>query len=690
MVLDSKALSDTRKALKTEWLVTNGLGGYASSTVLGLNTRKYHGLLVAALNPPVDRCVLLSRLDEVINLGNQSFSLSLNEDARGVNLEGLHFLSGFSIDPFPSFTYRLTGSFTFKKTVFMPRERNASIVLYETRNSSKDKAKVTVTPMVNFRNFHWTTEKNQFRLNIKQRSSQTVLAQISTGQLALILSATDGRYVPSQGEWYEVRYRDEAERAESSVDHCYGPGCFEFEVEPNESKSIFLTAIAGKNENQARETFSIIGGDSTHLLRVRDEEVKRRIALLDGFCKNHADVEMEWFLKLLLLAADAFVVDRDSIRSKSVIAGYHWFNDWGRDSLVSLPGLTLVTGRFDDARQVLLTFQQYCKDGLVPNVFPDRAEDAPAYNVVDGTLWYFNAVLQCLKYTNDWQFVREKLWTTLKMIVDNHVHGTLFGIHMDRDGLLAHGPQLTWMDAAPDGKPVTPRQGKAVEIQALWFNALRIMQLLARRFGEKDKADEYDSLADNAKRSFLKAFWNSDKNCFFDVLNGSSKDGSLRPNQILTLSLDFTMPDKMMSEKVFETVRKEFLTPYGLRTLSVSDPRYAGKYRGNRWERDQTYHNGTVWPWPLGSFVTAFLKLRNHDASSRSYAFENFLKPLLTEGLSRSCLGSISEIFDGDPPHEPNGCIAQAWSVAEPLRAYVEDVLLERPPYEKQVLATRN
>jgi predicted glycogen debranching enzyme len=275
----------------------------------------------------------------------------------------------------------------------------------------------------------------------------------------------------------------------------------------------------------------------------------------------------------------------------------------------------------------------------------------------------------------------------LKVIVDSHMHGTLFNIHMDHDGLISHGPQLTWMDAAPDGRPVTPREGKAVEIQALWFNALRTMRLLASRFGEKDKADEYGSMAKNVQRSFLEEFWNAEKNCFFDVvMNGANKDASLRPNQVLALALDFTMPDKTMSEKALETVQGEFLTSYGLRTLSLGDSRYVGKYRGNRWERDNAYHNGSVWPWLLGPFVTAFLKTKNHESKWRSYAFDNYLKPLFADGLSRACLGSISEIFDGDSPHEPNGCVAQAWSVAEPLRAYVEDVLFQRPPYEKQIL----
>jgi predicted glycogen debranching enzyme len=408
--------------------------------------------------------------------------------------------------------------------------------------------------------------------------------------------------------------------------------------------------------------------------------------MLDNFSKCYPDVQIEDWLKWLILATDAFLVNRQLTGTKSVIAGYHWFNDWGRDSLISLPGLTLVNKRFDEAKSILLTFKHYCNKGVIPNAFPDNAESAPAYNTVDATLWYFNAILQFLKYTNEFQFVQKELWSTLESIIDNHMHGALFGIHMDQDGLITHGPQLTWMDAAPGGTPITPRNGKAVEIQALWYNALETMQLLANCFGQEDKAETYRLMAEKTRRNFLEKFWNQRKSCLFDVVvNSADNDASLRPNQILAISLDFSMLDKSMAEQVVTAVWKQLLTPFGLRTLESSDSRYIGKYLGDRWQRDKAYHNGAVWPWLLGPFVTAFLKLKNYEAQWRSFAFDNFLKPLFTKELYHAGLGSISEIFDGDPPHEPNGCIAQAWSIAEPLRAYVEDVLLKRPPFEQKV-----
>ena len=390
-------------------------------------------------------------------------------------------------------------------------------------------------------------------------------------------------------------------------------------------------------------------------------------------------------MKWLILATDAFIVHRDSTNTKSVIAGYHWFNDWGRDSLISLSGLTLVNRRFDEAKSILSTFKHYCDEGVIPNAFPDSCEGIPAYNTVDATLWYFNAILQYLKYTNEFQFVQEKLWPTLESIVDNHVNGTFFDIHMDQDGLIAHGPQLTWMDAAPGGMPTTPRNGKAVEIQALWYNALKTMQLLSTRF-QRESAETYRLMAEKTRRSFLEKFWNPHRNCLFDVVVSNAKnDASLRPNQILAVSLDFSLLDKSMAEQVVSVVWKYLLSPCGLRTVESNDSRYVGKYSGDRWQRDKAYHNGAVWPWLLGPFTTAFLKLKNHEAQWRSFAFENFLKPLFMKELYRAGLGSISEIFDGDTPHEPRGCISQAWSVAEPLRTYLEDVLLKRPLFESKV-----
>lgn len=689
ITLDSAILSSFEKAVKTEWLTTNGLGGYASSTALGINTRKYHGLLVAAFNPPVDRRVLLTKLDEEVAIDNQTYRFGANENTRGFQSEGYRLLTGFSVAPFPTYTYNVDGRFQLKKTIFMLHEKNMSIIMYEVSNASEKKVKLSIAPLVNSRHFHSVTRRDQIQWNFIQKAhDQHVTIQPSTGISTLMLFSTDGRYVAGQGEWVETYFRVEAIRGESSLEHSYKPGFFESDIASNETKRFFILAVGGKDESETESVFSSIYKGQPSIEALYSSELKRRIDLQGNLHRRCEGVQFEDWLKWLILATDDFIVNRESTKTKSVIAGYHWFEDWSRDSLISLPGLTLINGRFEDARQILLTFQQYCREGIVPNRFPDALGDKPAYNTVDATLWYFNAVLQYLKYTNDFQFVQEKIWSTLELIISCHTHGTLFNIHVDEDGLLAHGPQLTWVDASMDGKPVTPRDGKAVEIQALWYNTLKIMELLADRLGKKEKAEEYSIMAGKAKRSFSEKFWNQQKNCLFDVVTSDNeKDDSLRPNQTIAVALDFTITDKMMAEQVVDTVWKQLLTPYGLRTLPSSDPGYIGKYMGDRRQRDKAYHNGTVWPWLLGPFVTAFLKTKNHEAQWRRFSFENFLKPLFTQEVYRACLGSISEIFDGDPPHEPNGCISQAWSVAEPLRAYMEDVLLKRPPFEQRILS---
>jgi predicted glycogen debranching enzyme len=345
----------------------------------------------------------------------------------------------------------------------------------------------------------------------------------------------------------------------------------------------------------------------------------------------------------------------------------------------------LVTGRFEDARKIFLSFKEYFKQGLIPNFLPDETEQA-VYNTVDATLWYVNAILQYLKYTGDFRFVQDQLWEMLKSIVEYHVKGTLFNIHVDDDGLLSHGPQLTWVDAAVAGKPVNPRAGKAVEVQALWYNSLRTLEFLANKFNEKGQGKEYSQMAESARESFAEKFWSTEKNYLFDVVSEHDRDDSLRPDQIIAVALDFTMLDNAENEKIVDAIQYELLTPYGLRTLGRKNSRYVGVYAGDRGSRDKAYHNGTVWPWLLGPFTTAYLKVKGHTEFTSKYAMKNFLMPLFTRQILEAGLGTLSEIFDGDPPHLPRGCIAQAWSVAEPFRAYVEDTMQIRPKYEKEIL----
>jgi len=374
---------------------------------------------------------------------------------------------------------------------------------------------------------------------------------------------------------------------------------------------------------------------------------------------------------LLSAAADQFIVRR--AQGETVIAGYHWFADWGRDTMIALPGLTLANGRPDIARRVLAEFAKHVDRGMLPNRFPDAGE-APEYNTVDATLWFFEAIRSFLHYTNDYDFVRATLYPVLKDIVDWHVRGTRYQIHLDDDGLIFAGEpgvQLTWMDAKVGDRVITPRHGKPVEIQALWYNALRVMQDLAGRFNEPDAKQHYAATADKACASFNKLFWNEQGACLYDVVNGNHPDASIRPNQIIAISLPHTMLSKKRAKSILAVVERELLTPRGLRTLSPSDPNYIGRYEGGPATRDAAYHQGTVWPWLIGPYITAYGKTFGRKAGRRfATAWLEKFQPHLYE----ACLGQVSEIFDGDAPHTPRGCVAQAWSAAELLRAIVEDI----------------
>jgi predicted glycogen debranching enzyme len=685
VTFNPEVLSRFEDAIQKEWLVTNGLGGYASSTVLGINTRKYHGLLVAAFHPPGDRRVCLAKLDEEITVGNNTYSLGANEFQKEIFPEGYLLLKEFSAAPFPKCVYEVQ-DVEVQKTVFMPQDKNAVIILYKVANKSSFDVRLRVFPLVNGRHFHSVTDRWKVSWEYSQKPEDNC-ANIGFGdpKSALLLKSTSGPYHVS-GRWVEkLYYREEAERGESSVDDCYQPGFFEVNTAAKRSESLAIIAVADLNEATARKVLAQMPTTLYDAEALHAYELERCENLLARFHEAHSDASFQDWLSWLVLAADAFAVRGMDNAERMVIAGFHWFEAWGRDAFVSLPGLMLVTGKFEDARKVFLTFEAHCRNGLIPNFIPDRSEQ-PVFNSVDATLWFVNSVLQYLKYTGDFRFVQERLWETLEAIVENHVKGTSFGIGVGTDGLLSHDARLTWMDATVDGQAVTPRAGKAVEVQALWYNALRTMELLAKRFGEKDKAEWYSRLAERARKGFVEAFWNPETNCLFDVVGDSGKDGSLRPNQVFAVALDFTMLDDVRSEKVVDTVYRELLTPCGLRTLAKSDPRYVGVYVGDRGSRDRAYHNGTVWPWLLGAFTTAFLKTKGYADATRECALKSFLLPLFSEHVLRAGLGFISEVFDGDAPHLPRGCIAQAWSVAEPLRAYVEDVMLVRPRYEKDVL----
>jgi predicted glycogen debranching enzyme len=682
--LRQEELSRFDEAIQKEWLLTNGLGGFASSTVLGINTRKYHGLLVAALNPPGERRVCLEKLDEEICIGNNTYPLGANEFQNEIFPRGYIFLKEFAVNPFPKYVYAVD-NVEIEKTIFIPHEKNAVIILYEVGNKNDFDIKIRVYPLINCRHFHSVTDRWKNSIEFVQRKEGDIAElRAQFPKLALAMKATDGKYY-AKGKWVDdVYYREEASRGESCFDDVFQPGYFETDVKAKRMDKFAVVFAVDKNGENALKVLD--EAPTTYdVEKALEEEIERRENFLTKFYKIHPRVSAVEWLNWVVLATDSFIVEDAGAQQKFVIAGYHWFESWGRDMFISLPGLMLVTSRFEDARRSFLTFKQYMKDGLIPNFVPDQPNQL-AYNTADATLWYVNAVLQYLKYTGDFKFVKEQLWNELKAIIENYIRGTAFDIRVDSDCLLHHGPQLTWMDAIVDGKPVTPRGGKAVEVQALWYNALKIMELLANRFGEKSEAEKYFRLAEGAQKAFVEKFWNLEKNCLFDVISEGEKDASMRPNQIIAVSLDFTMLDIAKNERIVDIVHRELLTPYGLRTLAKSDSKYVGVYEGDRRKRDMAYHNGTVWAWLLGPFTTAFLKTKGYVEHRREYALKNFLMPLFTEQVYRAGLGTISEIFDGDLPHTPRGCIAQAWSVAEPLRAYVEDVMQMRPAHEKEVL----
>jgi len=385
----------------------------------------------------------------------------------------------------------------------------------------------------------------------------------------------------------------------------------------------------------------------------------------------------EPFVQDLVAAADQFIVKRGDL--KTIIAGYHWFGDWGRDTMIALPGLTLATGRAEIAKSILLAFAGAVDQGMLPNRFPDAGE-TPEYNSADATLWFFDAIRALLKYTGDCDFVREHLYGVLKEIIDWHVRGTRYGIRVDDDGLLSCGEagvQLTWMDAKVSDWVVTPRQGKPVEIQALWFNALRVTQELARLFHDSSFEKDMRELADHARESFSKQFWNEETGCLFDVVNGVERDGSIRPNQIFAVSLAHSILTEDRAAQVVGVIERELLTSIGLRSLAPPDPQYRGRYEGSVVSRDSAYHQGTVWLWLMGPFITAYLKVNGRTESARKRA-EQWLSGF-RDHLDIAGLGQVSEVADGDAPHRPGGCIAQAWSVAELLRVAVEDVFVTAP-----------
>jgi predicted glycogen debranching enzyme len=569
------------------------------------------------------------------------------------------------------------GNVALQKTIFMPQKKNAVTIIYEAKNPNNLDAKIRLFPLLNCRYYHNITDNSRAALRFTQKvTNESVRVDFQNVKVTTLCQATEGHFVEALNWVRRLCYRDETARGESAFDDCFQQGFFEVALPAQSSKSFAFSCDVSRTSADASVMFQAAAPDAEAALAA---ETKYKDSIITGFYQIHPSVPQSDWLNWTLLAADSFIVQNAKGR-RDIIAGYHWFEPWGRDTFISLPGLLLVTGRFGEAKEILRSFIGYLKGGLIPNFISDKTGDL-AYNTVDGTLWYINAVLQYVKYTGDFEFVHSELWSSLQSVIEHHLRGTMFGIRLDEDGLLLHGPQLTWMDASVDGVEVTPRAGKAVEVQALWYNALRTMELFADKFGEDTLKEQYATLAERARKSFNGKFWNPRHGCLFDVLEPKAIDASMRPNQIFAVSLDYSMLNAVSSQKVVEVVEKELATPFGLRTLSLDEPKFVGKCFGDRRSRDTAYHNGTIWPWLLGPYTSAYLKIHDSE-SARAEFHEKLIPPFFMQAISQGCLGTINEIYDCDAPNVPRGAVSQAWSVAEPLRAYIEDVLRIKPQFK--------
>ena len=638
------SLSETQ-----EWLITNGIGGYGSGTVSGVLTRRYHGLLIAALNPPLGRTLLVAKLDEEVIYDENEYALSANRwNSQEVSPEGYRNIESFYLlNGIPTWNFAC-GDALIEKKIWMEPGSNTTYVYYRVIRALLP-VKLFLKALVNYRGYHDLTHARNWRMAIFPLAKGLRIQAFAEAIPFYLLS--DKGHPALNNEWYDNYYLSmEKNRGLDCVEDHLLAGTFQSTLLQGES----LTIVASTEKSA-----DLDGAKALNRRILYENQLIQQSPL------NRP--ETPFWVRQLLLAADQFIVNRPLTNvpnGKTIIAGYPWFTDWGRDVMISLPGLTLVTGRESIAKEILQTFSKAIDQGMLPNFFPD-GNDKPEYNTVDATLWYFEAIHAYYKATKDNELI-EELFPMLVAIIHWHQQGTRYEIHVDpKDGLLHAGQlgtQLTWMDAKVDGWVVTPRIGKAVEINALWYNALRTTGKFARVVGQSSA--QFDEAADQVLNHFNR-FWNKETDYCFDVIDGpEGNDHSLRPNQLLAVSLAESPLSTDQQKRVVEICEKKLLTTHGLRTLSPDDPRYCGHYGGDQTQRDTAYHQGTVWAWLLGPFCQAHLKVYQDPKAALEF-LNPFSYHLLAAGL-----GTCSEIFDGDAPMTPRGCIAQAWSVAQLLQAW--------------------
>ncbi len=656
-----------KEGIKREWAVTNGIGGYAGSSMIGAHSRTHQGYLIASLHAPIERYLVFSKINETATVGTSTVSFETSQhcaSGKTVYTEGQKFLTSFIYDGSVHYTYE-TDNFSFEKHITLKRNANVCAVAYELTAGDND-CTFTLTPLFNYREHSESSTPDTLKFETFTEDRTFYLVPEKNKDIAIRFQTSEGTFSERETVYdIDMQLQIEVDLETDGLDCHYCPVDLSIAVPANTTKKVsILCSIGDVNERpapvSATEAFSIL------------EENARCHAELFEKAGYH-----DSFANQLVLASDQFLTYRESTKMMTVLAGLPWFTDWGRDTMIAFTGLTLCTKRFKEAEEILLTFARYIRHGIVPNMFPDD-NMPPLYNTVDASLWYFYAVYQYLHYNPAAEaeaFVKEQIFPHLKEIISAYEKGTDFSIYMEDDGLIHAGSgldQITWMDVRVGDWVATPRHGKPVEINALWYNALRIMESLCEKFDED--ASAYRTRANQVKESFNAKFWDSSNQCLFDVVDGDEPDDHIRPNQVYAVSLPFSLLPEEQEKAVVALVEKELFVGCGLRSLAPDHPDYHGIYCGALAKRDAAYHQGTAWGFLLGGFFSAYMKVNHHSSSAAENAV-HMLEPVRKHLSDSGCIGSISEIFDGDTPHNPRGCYAQAWSVGEVLRCYCEDIL---------------
>ena len=656
-----------KEGIKREWAVTNGIGGYAGSSMIGAHSRTHQGYLIASLHAPIERYLVFSKINETATVGTSTVSFETSQhcaSGKTVYTEGQKFLTSFIYDGSVHYTYE-TDNFSFEKHITLKRNANVCAVAYELTAGDSD-CTFTLTPLFNYREHSESSTPDTLRFDTFTEDRTFYLVPEKNKDIAIRFQTSEGTFSERETVYdIDMQLQIEVDLETDGLDCHYCPVDLSIAVPANTTKKVsILCSIGDVNERpapvSATEAFSILE-ENTRC----HAELFEKAGYRDSFANQ------------LVLASDQFLTYRESTKMMTVLAGLPWFTDWGRDTMIAFTGLTLCTKRFKEAEEILLTFARYIRHGIVPNMFPDD-NMPPLYNTVDASLWYFYAVYQYLHYNPAAEaeaFVKEQIFPHLKEIISAYEKGTDFSIYMEDDGLIHAGSgldQITWMDVRVGDWVATPRHGKPVEINALWYNALRIMESLCEKFDED--ASAYRTRANQVKESFNAKFWDSSNQCLFDVVDGDEPDDHIRPNQVYAVSLPFSLLPEEQEKAVVALVEKELFVGCGLRSLAPDHPDYHGIYCGALAKRDAAYHQGTAWGFLLGGFFSAYMKVNHHSSSAAENAV-HMLEPVRKHLSDSGCIGSISEIFDGDTPHNPRGCYAQAWSVGEVLRCYCEDIL---------------